>query len=818
VLPILLIWVSDRRDGKLKNSSLRAASVSSTTEEKREVADNGVGNSLHRFEDRRFLHGRGQYVSDITSRGMWNAAFLRSPVAHARIKSIEVPAEARDWIFTASDLQSLRPIRSVSSLPGFQTADFPLLATCKVRYVGECVAVALAPTRAEAEDLLEGVIVDYEELEPAVEAVKARQPGSPLVHDEWSSNVVHRMTSNFGDIEAIAKAAKHVVTREFRTSRQAIMPMEGRAAHAYFDPRQNELVVCVSSQMPHLMSIGLAEILGLDQRHLRVISPDVGGGFGLKIFLEPETVIVAGLAMRVQRPIRWVEDNLEHLTADANCREHRYHLTAYTDNQGKILGLDAEIVVDGGAYSIWPWTSSCEAAQAAGILTGPYDIRNLRAEALTVATNKPPLCVYRGVARPGVCFAVELLIDAVARIVGQEPLAVRQHNMIKPEQMPYTTVTNKVYDSGDYPRALGEAADLIRLEEIRNRQKTEQSKNRLIGVGFASFTEQTAHGTAVAMKMGVELVPGLESARVRMTPDGHLVIDVAIHSHGQGLETTLAQIASEVLTIDPRLVTVRYGDTAISPYGTGTYASRSMVMAGGAVSCACKTLGERIKEIGAHLMQSDTTTVRIEKGAVVGDSARVEFATIARAWYLHPEELPPGVNRGGLTVEQGYCPTPNTGPFSYATHAAVVAVDIETGRVELLDYAVVEDCGRMVNPMIVEGQVIGGTAQGIGTALYEEIQYDSRGQSLSGSLAQYIIPGATEVPDIKLRHIVTPSPWTEFGIKGMGEGGAIAPPAAIANAVNDALRSFGIELCETPISPRRLTAAIANAERPRVTS
>jgi len=779
------------------------------------VNTSGVGSSIHRMEDDRFLRGRGQYVSDIASRGMWNAAFLRSPIAHARIKSIEVPTEGRKQIFTAANLQGLKPIRGISSLPGFQASDLPVLATRKVRYVGECVAVAIAPTRAEAEDLLDGVVVEYEELEAVVEALEAREPRAPLVHDEWSNNIVHHMTSNFGDIEAVAKTAQHKVTREFRTSRQAIMPMEGRAAHACYDSRQDELVVHISSQMPHLIGIGLAQILGLDQRHLRVVSPDVGGGFGLKIFLEPETVVVAWLAMRVGRPIRWIEDNHEHLTADANCREHRYRVTAYTDDRGKILGLDAEIVVDGGAYSMWPWTSSCEAAQAAGILTGPYDIKHLRAEALTVATNKPPLCVYRGVARPGVCFATELLIDAIARTVEREPYAVRIDNMVVAAQMPYTTITNKIYDSGDYPRSVRDAAELIGLKEIRERQKLQRSKNRLIGVGFASFTEQTAHGTSVAMKMGVELVPGFEPARVRMTPDGQLVIEVAIHSHGQGLQTTLAQIASEVLGIDPRLVTVRYGDTAVSPFGTGTYASRSIVMAGGAVSRACKNLGERIKEIGAHLLQSDISSVKIENGGVSSDVARVEFAAIARAWYLHPEELPRDVNESGLTVVQGYRPEPDGGAFSYATHAAVVAVDTDTGQVELLDYAVVEDCGQMVNPMIVNGQVIGGTVQGIGTALYEEIAYDERGQSLSGSLAQYIIPGATEVPDIKLGHIVTPSPWTEFGIKGMGEGGAIAPPAAIANAVNDALRELGVEICETPISPRRLMAAIARASSRR---
>ena len=778
------------------------------------MSERGIGARVLRNEDDRFLRGRGQYVRDVALTGMWHAAFFRSPVAHGRLKSINLPPASLGRVFTAKDLDGLNPIRAISSLPGYKPSDFPILATDKVRYVGEPIAVAVAPTRAEAEDIAQEVSVEVEGLEAVVDALQARQNGSVLVHDQWGDNIVHQANVGAGDMDAAEREASHVVTREYVIGRQVMMPMEHRGCVAHFDHRLDELTVYLSSQMPHLIGVGLARCLGLEQRRVRVISPDVGGGFGLKIFLEAECVAASWLAMKLGRPVCWLQDNLEHLTADANCREHRYKITAYADDRGKILGLDFDVTVDAGAYAIWPWSSAVEAAQGAGILTASYDIRNFRANVLTVATNKPGIVVYRGVARPGVCFAGELTIDAVARAVGREPHEVRRENMVRPEQMPYKTVTNKLYDSGDYPECVRRAVDLVRFDEIRERQKKGEPDGRLVGVGFSSFTEQTAHGTSVLAAWGADLIPGYESACARLTPDGDLMIEVGTHSHGQGHETTFAQVASEVLGIDPTQVSVRFGDTSIAPYSTGTYASRSMVMAGGAISKACRVLSERIARIGAHLLQTSIDEVRVENGEVVGRNGSVGFAAVGRAWYLQPQELPADVDQGGLTVIQGYRPEPDSGVFSYSTHAAVVAVDPEIGSVELLDYAVVEDCGTMVNPMIVDGQILGGTAQGIGTALYEEVVFDEQGQPQHGTLADYIIPGATEIPDIRIGHMQTPSPWSEFGIKGLGEGGAIAPPAAIANAVNDALKGLGVEILESPITPRRVREAIQSGEKP----
>ena len=777
------------------------------------MSDRGIGASVPRNEDARFLHGRGQYVGDIALPRTLNAAFLRSPVAHARVRAIRIPDAIREHVFVAADLEDVKPIRAIASLAGYKASDYPVLATEKVRFVGEPVAVAVAAERGEAEDLIEQVVFDYEALPAAVESLEARGPGAPLVHEHWGDNIVHSGVFQAGEIDRIAGEAAHAVTRSFKIGRQVHMPMESRAALAHYDTRLDEIVIYNSNQMPHLIQSGLADVLGIEQRRVRVVSPDVGGGFGLKIYVEPECVVAAWLARKLGRPVRWIEDNFEHLTADANCREHRYTITAYTDGGGRIQGVEFDVTVDAGAYSIWPWTSAVEAAQAAGILTSAYDFRHFRAKVSTVATNKPPIVVYRGVARPGVCFAEELLIDAIARTVGREPHEVRIDNMVRAEQMPYTTVTNKVYDSGDYPACIGKAAEMIDVAAVRARQKAGADDGRLIGVGFGCYTEQTAHGTSVLSKWGVELVPGFEPARARLTPDGELVLEVAIHSHGQGLQTTLAQVASEVLGLDPSRIAVRFGDTSISPYGTGTYASRSIVMAGGAVALASRSLAERIGHIGAHLLQCDRVEVRVENAEVHGPGGSVDFKAVARAWYAHPEELPPDIDREGLTVTSGYRPEPDSGVFSYATHAAVIALDPELGVVEILDYVVVEDCGQVVNPMIVDGQVIGGTVQGIGTALYEEAVFDAGGQPLNGTLADYQIPGATEVPDIRLSHMSTPSPWTEFGIKGMGEGGAIAPPAAIGNAINDALSVLGVEITQSPMTPRRIMAALEEAGR-----
>jgi len=772
----------------------------------------GIGASLLRKEDERHLHGRGEFVSDIKLPGMMDVAFVRSPHAHARIRSISVPPEARGRVFTAADLPRIKPIRITVHAAGAKTPAWPPLATDKARYVGEAIAACIAPSRGEAEDLANSVEVDFEVLDAVVDAPRDMHGSRHPVHEQWGDNLYVERVVEGGDIEAAARAAEITITREFRMQRQSGAPLEGRAVLAYRDHRLDEVVVYASTQTPHTLRVALGEFLDVEVRRIRVVAPDVGGGFGPKARLYPEEIILAALALQLDHPVRWVEDRGEHLLTAAHTRDHHYKVTAYADRQGRVLGVDAEIIVDAGAYGLWPQGPYQEAAMAARNLPGPYTIANYRARHYTVATNKAPLGPYRGVGRPGACFAIERMVDEVARAVGRDPVEVRAENMVRSAQMPFTTVGGMRLDNGDYPQSVRLCAELLDLPAVRARQQQGELDGRLIGIGFAAFAEQTAHGAAEFVARGAAVIPGFESCTARILPDGSVVLMVGIQSHGQGLETTLSQIAAHELGIDPARISVRHGDTESTAFGFGTFASRSMVMSGGAVARASRMLRDKLCRIGAHLLQCDPAQVRCADGMVLGPQGSVTIAEIAQVAHLRMDGLPPGVDPL-LDATSTYEPAIGTGVFSYATHGAVVAVDPETGFIELLDFAVAEDCGTMVNPMIVEGQIRGGVVQGIGTALYEEIPYDEAGQPIAGTLADYLLPGAAEMPAIKIAHLHTPAAATEYGMKGMGEGGAVAPPAAIANAVRDALAALGAEVNETPITPRRVLAALQTARK-----
>ena len=777
------------------------------------MTEQGIGARLLRKEDDRYMRGRGQYVGDIRLPGMQEVAFLRSSLAHARIKAVHIPAGIRDRVFIAEDLQGVAPIRADTSLPGFKSSVQPILATGKVRYVGELVAMCVAPTRAEAEDLVAEIDVDFDPLPAVHDMLAARQPGAPLVHEHWGDNLF-LTTAIDVDFEAVKAKAAVSVTRELRTARQAMCPLEGRGVVASWNTRLDQLVVISSTQQPHIIRTGLSECLGLDEGQIRVVAPDVGGGFGYKGILLPEEIALSWATRKLGFPLRWLEDRRENLIAGADCREHHYILTAYADANGKLLALDCEATVDSGAYSAYPFSACLEAGQIGSILPGLYDFPHYRCRTWSVATNKPPILPYRGVARTGVCFALEVTLDALARELEIEPNDLRFKSLVRPEQMPFDNIAKRHFDSGDYPEALRQAIEAIGFDAIRERQKRGEADGRRIGIGFAMYAEQAGHGTSVYAAWGIPFVPGYEQCQARFTPDGGLELRIGAHSHGQGLETTLSQVAHSILGVPHERIKLVHGDTAQTPYSTGTWGSRCMIMSGGAVAAACDELAERILKIGAGLLQARREDVRIEAGEVVGPSGRIAVAEVARTWYRRPQDLPPDLNPGGLELTGGYKAKRDTGTFSYAAHAAVVAVDPETGEIEILDYVVVEDGGVLVNPMIVDGQILGGSAQGIGTALYEEMRYDAQGQPLASTLSDYMLPGPTEVPDIRILHMETPSPYTRFGQKGIGEGGAIAPPAAITNAINDALKDTGAELLVSPITPRRIVEAIERM-RPR---
>src|SRR6476646_6920186 len=462
-----------------------------------------------------------------------------------------------------------------------------------------------------------------------------------------------------------------------------------------------------------------------------------------------EEVALAWATKKLGVPLRWIEDRREGLAANANCREHHYRLTAYADGNGKLLALDCEATVDSGAYSAYPFSACLEAGQIGSILPGLYDFPHYRCRTYSVATNKPPILPYRGVARTGVCFALEVTLDALARELGIEPISLRHDSLVRPEQMPFDNITKRHFDSGDYPEALRRAVEAIGIEALRARQKRGEPDGRRIGVGFAVYCEQAAHGTSVYAGWGIPMVPGYEQATARVTPDGGLELRIGAHSHGQGLETTLSQVAHEILGIDASKISLVHGDTALTPYSTGTWGSRSMVMAGGAVSLACREIGRRAAAIGACLLNTDIAAVEVRDGQVIGPSGSVTLAEIARVWYLRPQDLPAHANPAGLEVTAGYKPRRDSGTFSYGAHAALVAVDAEIGAVEILDYVIVEDGGQLVNPMVVDGQIYGGVAQGIGTALYEEMPFDASGQPLASTLSDYLLPGPTEVPALR---------------------------------------------------------------------
>ena len=780
----------------------------------------GIGAPILRLEDERLLSGRSSFIADIAPPGVWDVAFLRSPVAHADILRVDIPDASAGKVFVLKDLGDILPIRADSKAAGFRSSDYPAIANGKVRFVGEPIAICIGRSRAEAEDVAQSVEVEFEELAVISDMSQSDDRSLPPIHPNWTENVFVESTIDTGDIAGARAAADVSLTRTYRMNRQAIVSLEGRGVVTYRDERTGELVVYSSTQFPHVIRTALAHCLKMTERELRVVAPEVGGSFGVKNNLNPEEIALAALTRVTGKALRWIEDRREHLIASPHAREHRYEVTVHADRDGKILGLEALLDVDVGAYSVWPWTAPMEAGMALGFLPGPYAIANYRASARTCATNKSPLGPYRGVGRPGACFAIERTMEELAAHLGIDPVEIRTRNYVRPDQFPWLSAGGKTYDNGDYASSLLTVRDLIRPDRVAALRETYESAGYRIGLGYGTYLEQTAHGTAEWVQRGLAVVFGYEQAALQMTPDGMLIIDVPIQNHGQGLETTLAQVAHEELGIDPAHVVVRHGDTSLAPYGMGTFASRSMVMSGGAVGRASAQLAEKVKAIGAHLLQTTALNVQLADGAVetLGPTkARVSLSAIAEAAFLHPERLPDGVEPG-LSVVASYRTAKDTGAWSYGTHAAIVAIDMGTGLIKIVDYAIAHDCGTIVNPLIVDGQMMGGLAQGVGTALYEHMPYDENGQPMASTFLDYLVPGAAEVPHARIEHLSNPSPITRYGIKGMGEGGAIPPPAVLCNAVNDALRPLGVALNETPMTPDRVLRVLIDAENRMVRS
>jgi carbon-monoxide dehydrogenase large subunit len=780
-----------------------------------------VGSSVRRVEDPRFLRGQAQYVDDVRLPGMLHAAFVRSPHAHAKIVGIDtkralaVPGVRR--VFTGEDTKHLKPLGlpfrpEIFPREVFKQGEWPVLARGKVRYVGEPIAVVIAESRYAAEDGAEQVDVDYAPLDPAVDPEAAMKPGGPLVHEELGDNIRMHFASSAGDVEAAFRKAAFVLRERFHTNRHCAHPMEGRATLAKPEPN-GDVTLWTSTQMPHMVRTRSADIIGFPEHKLRVIGPDVGGGFGLKCHVFPEEPLTCWLALQMGAPVKWLEDRRENLVNSFHAKEDIVYCEMGFASDGTLLGMRAKIIGDLGAYSADPWPSAFEALQLAAGLPGPYRLRDYDFVVDCVATNKTTLSVYRGVGLPAAVLVHEHMMDLAARRLNVDPAALRKKNMIRPDEFPYVSASGLQYDTGSSTDALDKALGMADYAGFAKRRQDAERRGRRLGIGICTYIEQTGFGTGYWKPFGIQHCT-YDSAIVRMDPSGGVTLSVGTFSHGQGHHTTYAQMLADELGVRVEDVSFHQGDTLGTAYGWGTWGSRSVVAGGGAVVGAARKVREKMLRIAGHMLEASPSDLEVVPGKVQVKgvaSKSVAVADIAKAavfsiWRLADGEEP------GLEATQYYDPPPTT--YANATHVAEVEVDPETGAAKIVRYVVVEDCGRIINPMIVDAQVVGGVVQGIGEALFEHLQYDEHGQLLTTSLMDYLVPTAADVPDFEVGHIETLSPTTANGVKGMGEGGTIAAPAAIANAIANALASSGAKVNTLPLTPERVwTMASQGAPR-----
>jgi carbon-monoxide dehydrogenase large subunit len=763
-----------------------------------------VGAHLRRCEDPVLLCGRGRYTADF-ARGAQALRFVRSPVARGRILGIKAPPGAA--IITAADLGDVKPIMARLDRPDYVAVAQPILAGERVRYVGEPIAAVIAGTVAAAEDLAEEVEVEIAAEPPVVSLDEALASGAPLVHEAARENTLIDARLETADVTAAFAAAYRVVDLVFRSRRQAAVPMEPRGAVARFDPANGRVILTASTQMPHLLRTGIADALGIPESELRVIAPEVGGGFGQKMALMPEYIVAVWAARHFGCAVAWIEDRLENLTASFHSRDQRLAVRGAFDGDGRLLALDADVLCNVGAYSIFPATCGVEPLMAVADLPGPYHLPEYRVRARAIASNTCPMAPYRGVTRPVITAAMERLMDCAATRLGLDPVEIRAKNLIT--EFPHTSVSGVVQDGGSYREAMEAAAKVVDVAAFRARQQRARTEGVWLGLGVSVFSERTGPGSPAFTARRMALTPGFERVALAMDPSGFVEARIGSSPHGQGLKTTLTQLIADETGVAPGQIRVIAGDTDLTPYGWGTFASRSLVIAGGACKLAGALLGQRIKSVASQMLETDAADIEIGDGRaqVRGTDLAVEMRELARAAY-HQSHRFPAIAETGLSAVATYDPY---GTFSNACHIAIVAVDIATGEVKIERFVIVEDAGRLINPMIVEGQIHGGVAQGVANALYESVVYDDDGNPLTGSLADYLVPTSAEIPTFEIHHLETLTGASVTGAKGVGEGGTIGAPAAVLNAVSDALAPFGVGIFEMPITPQRIRQLVRDS-------
>jgi carbon-monoxide dehydrogenase large subunit len=754
------------------------------------------------------LRGSGLFVADVRVPGLLEMAVLRSPHAHARIVHVDTHAAlARPGVVVAlsfSDLGSDVPRLPMLVPHAALRPQMPYPLACeKVLFVGEPVAVVVAETASQAEDALDAIEVEYEVLPPVVNMEAALEPNAPLLHPGTDSNLAAGLTQTVGDPDATFAAADVILEHTFRFGRLSGQPLETRGVVARHERTKlgESLVVWDSTQSPHTVRRVLAGMLAMPQHAIRVIAPDVGGGFGIKNRFYPEEFLVPLLARRLGRPVRWIEDRREDLLTTYQARESVHHVRVGARRDGTILALTDRYVTDQGAYTPFGLVVPFNAMTT---LPGPYKLRNYRAEMRAAFTNKAPNAPYRAAGRPPGVFVIERVMDLLARRLNLNPAEVRFRNFVQPNEFPYglglkdRDGTEVTYDSGDYPRCLADALRMLDVDAFRREQAAARQAGRYLGLGIGCYVESTGRGP-------------FEGATVRVEASGKVLLLTGAAPHGQSHETTLAQLCADRLGVDLDDVTVIAGDTDAIPLGVGTYASRTAVVAGNAVSVAARAVRAKALRVAATLLETSPDDLELTRGTIRVRGAPDRQISLARVSQLVSAPPPaftfPADLEPGLEVTHYYHPIANT--YANGVHVAVVEVDVETGRVRVPRYVVVHDCGTIINPMVVDGQVRGGVAQGLGNALYEEMVYDAQGQPLTTSYMDYQLPTSMEVPAIDVGHVQTPSPLNEEGIKGAGEGGTMPVPAAIANAIDDALAHLGVTVTRMPIRPAQLRQLIA---------
>jgi carbon-monoxide dehydrogenase large subunit len=766
----------------------------------RDTTTSWVGRSIRRLEDPALVAGQGRFTGDLPA-AKW-VRFVRSPVAAGRIRRIEAPKGA--MVITASDIAGLKPIRPMLHKFSYIPIGQPILADDVVRFVGEPVAAVIAASEEEAEDIVDLVELEIDDTQPLVDARDALADGAPAVHAEAPANVIVEGRVKTPGFDATFAGAEKRVLVNVRSRRQNALPLESRGAHAAFDAPSGRVTLTCSTQMPHLMRTAIADIIGMPESDLRVIAPDVGGGFGQKMSLGPEYVLVAWLARKLRTSVAWSEDRRENLIACFHSRDQYVTLEGAFDVSGKLVALSADVLANIGAYSCFPTTCGVEPLMALAEMPGPYDVRDYACHSRGVVTNTCPMAPYRGVSRPVVTFTLERLMDKAAAAFGLDPVEIRRRNLVT--TFPYTSATGLVFDEATYAETMDAAVKALDIPAFRARQKAALGKGRYLGLGIATFSERTGYGTPAFAARGMEITPGWETVDISMDPSGFIEARIGASPHGQGLRTTLAQIVADEVGVPPGHVKIVHGDTDRTPYGWGTFASRSLVIAGGATLLAARKVRAKLIRIASHLLEASADDIVLEHGAakVAGTDRSIPIHALARSAYHQTHrfggEISPGLNESAT-----YDPP---GTFSNACHAAIVEVDIETGGVTIEKFVVAEDAGRLINPMIVDGQIHGGVAQGIANALYEEIVYDETGNILTTTLADYLPPTSHEIPPIEIHHLETLTEASVTQAKGLGEGGTIGAPAAVVNAINDALSPFGVSIDEFPATPQRIRAAL----------